>query len=125
MGLFGNDDDKNTKKEEKLQKRESKIAEKQTNKHESYENAGSLVYSTLKYHLAPKDGKIHVVMINSFSKWINQVFQCEEKYTGQIDGILSLMQDDGYEIIDVKFNSLQGQGITGQMEGFHTLVTYK
>ncbi|MCU6748546.1 hypothetical protein OCV51_12935 [Faecalicatena acetigenes] len=125
MGLFGNDIDKTAKKEEKLQKKENKLAEKQTTKRESYENAGVFVYSTLKYHLAPKDGKVHVVMINSFSKWLNQSFQCEEKYTGQIDGILSLMQDDGYEILDVKFNSIQGQGLTGQMEGFHTLVTYK
>ena len=35
------------------------------------------------------------------------------------------MQDDGYEILDVKINSIQGQGLTGSMEGFHTLVTYR
>ena len=83
------------------------------------------VYEQTKKLLKPKDGKIHVVMINSFSKWINQVFGCEDKYTTQIDEIISRMQDDGYEIIDVKINSIQNQGITGQMEGFHTLITYK
>lgn len=28
-------------------------------------------------------------------------------------------------ILDVKFNSIQGQGLTGNTEGFHTLITYK
>lgn len=83
------------------------------------------VYEQTKKFLKPKDGKIHVVMINSFSKWINQVFGCEDKYTIQIDEIVSRMQDDGYEIIDVKLNSIQNQGISGQMEGFHTLITYR
>ena len=83
------------------------------------------VYEQTKKFLKAKDGKTHVVMINSFSKWINQVFGCEDKYTTQIDEIISRMQDDGYEIIDVKLNSIQNQGITGQMEGFHTLITYK
>lgn len=111
MGLFGNT--------------EEKAAKKQSNKRASYMRAGAEVYGGLRHHLSPKDGKVHVVMVNSFSKWLNQTFECEEKYTGQIDSIISLMQDDGYEILDVKFNSIQGQGLTGQMEGFHTLITYK
>lgn len=79
----------------------------------------------MRASLAPKDGKVHVVMLNSFSKFLNQTFECENKYTGQIDAIISAMQDDGYEILDVKFNSIQGQRLTGSMEGFHTLVTYR
>ena len=83
------------------------------------------VYEQIKKYLRNKDGKTHVVMVNSFSKWVNQIFGCEDKYTTQIDEILSKMQDDGYEIIDVKINSIQNQGLSGQMEGFHTLITYK
>lgn len=83
------------------------------------------IYSRTKQYLKRKDGNIHIVMINSFSKWCNQNFECEDKYTTQIDQILTNMQEDGYEIIDVKFNSIQNQGIYGQMEGFHTLITYK
>lgn len=83
------------------------------------------VYNDVKKHLSEKDGNKHVVMINSFSKWINQNFGCEDKYTTQIDEIISSMQCDGYEIIDIKFNSIQGQGLSGQMEGFHTLIVYK
>lgn len=88
-------------------------------------NMATNVYADLKGNLSEKDGKKHVVMINSFSKWINQNFECEDKYTTQIDEIISEMQNDGYEILDIKFNSIQGQGLSGQMEGFHTLIIYK
>lgn len=125
MGLFGESDGAKSRKDARTLREEQKLADKQVRKRASYSTAGAAVYQKLKYHLIPSDGKIHVVMINSFSKFLNQNFECEEKYTGQIDGILSLMQDDGYEIIDVKFNSVQNQGLTGQMEGFHTLITYK
>ncbi len=89
------------------------------------QEAAESVYGAVRKYLHEKDGKVHVVMVNSFSKWLNQFFGCEDKYTTQIDTILSLMQSDGYEIIDVKFNSLTNQGITGTMEGFHTLVIYR
>ena len=108
MGLFGS-------REEKLE-----------NRAQQYRNAGLFQYNdNIKASLAPKDGKLHVLMVNSFSKWLNQTFECENKYSGQIDGIVTAMQDDGYEIVDVKFNSIQGQGLTGNMEGFHTLILYR
>jgi len=87
--------------------------------------ANHVYNDSVKPTLSEKDGFTHVVMINSFSKWINQNFECENKYTKQIDEILVSMQKDGYEILDVKFNSVQNQGLTKQMEGFHTLITYK
>ena len=85
----------------------------------------SIYESQIKPILKEKDGYTHIVMINSFSKWLNQNFGCEDKYTTQIDEIITAMQMDGYEIIDIKFNSIQGQGITKQMEGYPTLITYK
>lgn len=88
-------------------------------------SAASGVYSKAKGYLKPKDGKKHVIMINSFSKLINQEFGCEDKYTTQIDTILTNMQNDGYEIIDIKFNSIMNQGAFGVMEGFNTLITYR
>ena len=36
-----------------------------------------------------------------------------------------MMQQDGFKIMDVKFNSIQNQGLTGQMEGYHTLIVYR
>ena len=88
-------------------------------------NTATVIYDETKKYLKPKDGKVHVVMINSFSKLLNQIFGCEDKYTTQIDEILCCMQNDGYEILDVKFNSIQGQGMAKEMEGFHTLITYR
>jgi len=88
-------------------------------------NSAENIYTKQIKPLLKNDGLTHVVMINSFSKWINQIFGAEDKYTTQINGILTNMQNDGYEILDVKFDSLQNQGFTKDMEGFHTLVTYK
>lgn len=85
----------------------------------------SIYESQIKPRLKEKDGFTHIIMVNSFSKWLNQNFGCEDKYTTQIDEILTAMQKDEYEILDVKFNSIQGQGLTKQMEGYHTLITYK
>lgn len=87
--------------------------------------ANSIYKRQVKPRLKTKDNNIHVLMIDSFSKWINQNFGIEDKYTEQIDPILSAMQNDGYEIVDVKFSTLQNQGITKQMEGFNTLIIYK
>lgn len=83
------------------------------------------VYDQMRQYIAPKDGKVHVLMVNSFSKLANQVFQCEDKYTTQIDNIVVSLQNDGYEIVDIKFNSVKNQGLTGEMEGFHTLIMYR
>lgn len=35
------------------------------------------------------------------------------------------MQDDVCEIVDVKLSSIQGQGLTDSMEGFHALMLYR
>ncbi|RHW48268.1 hypothetical protein DS832_01505 [Bombilactobacillus bombi] len=76
-------------------------------------------------NLKPHDGAIHVIMINSFSKFVNQNFGVETKYTNQLGYIIDRMQYEGYQVLDVKFDSLKGQGISGTMEGFHTLIMYK
>lgn len=87
--------------------------------------AENIYEKSVKPFLKEKDGFTHVIMINSFSKLVNQNFGCEDKYTTQIDTILMGMQQEGYEIVDIKFNSLQGQGLGKLMEGFNTLITYK
>ena len=83
------------------------------------------VYEKAKKYIEKKDGNIHILMINSFSKLANQLFECDDKYTTQLNTIITGLQNDGYKIIDIKFNSLMNQGITGQTEGFHTLIMYQ
>ena len=80
-----------------------------------FENIYSHIYCNL----------FKVYNIYIISKLVNQVFSCEDKYTTQIDTILSAMQDDGYEIVDVKITVIQNQGLVGEMEGFNTLITYR
>ena len=83
------------------------------------------VYSRMRSFLAPKDGFVHVVMVNSFSKLGNQNFDCDSKYTTEIDSLLLAMQRDGYEILDIRFNSIGGQRMTGNRTGFNTVITYR
>lgn len=88
-------------------------------------NTAQNVYTNMRPYLAQKDGAVHVVLINSFSQLANQVFKCDEKYTTEIDYVLNCMQREGYEILDIKFNSIPNQGMTGNRTGFNTLITYR
>lgn len=89
------------------------------------QSGADLYEKEVKPQLVERDGNVHIVMINSFSKWINQNFGVESKYTEQIGTIVNHLQQDGYEIVDIKFDSLKNQGIMGDLEGFHTLIMYK
>lgn len=86
--------------------------------------AANGVYSDVKKYLKEKDGKTHIVMVNSYSKFANGIFCCEDKYTTQIDTILSLMQNDGYEIIDVNVTTIFRDN-ADIMQGYSTLILYK
>ena len=87
--------------------------------------ANTIFEKEIKPRLKEKDGFVHVIMVNSFSKFLNQNFGCEDKYTSQMDEILTNIQMLGYEIVDMKVTSIQNQGLTGNMEGFNTLIMYK
>ncbi len=66
MGIFGS-------REEKLE-----------NKAQQYRSDGMFQYAeTVRASLAPKDGKVHVVMLNSFSKFLNQTFECRTNTPGR------------------------------------------
>lgn len=79
----------------------------------------------VKPNLKERDGFKHIIMITSFSKWMNQSFGVETKYTTQIEHILNEMQKLGYEIDNIEHTTIKNQGLFGDMEGFHTLITYK
>ena len=87
--------------------------------------ANTVFEKEIKPRLKEKDGFTHVIMVNSFSKLCNQNFGCEDKYTTQIDDVLTNIQMLGYEIVDIKVTVLPNQGLTGNMEGFNTLIMYK
>ncbi|KRL63108.1 hypothetical protein FC23_GL001047 [Lactobacillus psittaci DSM 15354] len=90
------------------------------------QSGANLYEKEVKPQLVAQDGKVHIVMINSFSKFLNNLnFGVETKYTEQVGTIINHLQDDGYEIVDIKFDSLKNLGLLGDMEGFHTLIMYK
>ncbi|WP_047999946.1 hypothetical protein [Lactiplantibacillus herbarum] len=93
---------------------------------ESRKNSGEQLYETsVKPNLLASDGNTHVIMITSFSKFTNQTFDVETKYTDQLNPILANMQYDGYHIIDVKFNSMNNEGLTNTSTQFQTMIIYK
>lgn len=88
--------------------------------------AANNVYKNISKQLSPKDGKTHTVMVSSFSslKRLNY-FVCDVKYSNELNYIVSSMQDEGYEIIDVKVCALPNQGLTKKRIGYSTLILYK
>ena len=68
---------------------------------------------------------IHVVLVTSFSRIADETFAVDPKFTVELDTFLMEMQKDGYEILDVKMNTIPDQGLTGTRMKIHTLVTYR
>ena len=63
-------------------------------------------------NLCPRDGKIHTLML----------VVSNYNYNKYINGLLIHMQDDSYEIIDIKFNVVKD---TNNSTEYHVLITYK
>ncbi|CEP83725.1 MAG: zinc ribbon domain-containing protein [Paeniclostridium sp.] len=90
--------------------------EEKEKENEKLENA----YNEIKESLKEKDGKVHIIMIKGRSFFSYEELECLNKYTNEVDSILSFMQDDGYEIIDVKYQ------LVGYSENqYSTLIMYK
>ena len=75
--------------------------------------------------IKPKDGQIHAMLVDSFSGLgEGSVLQIEEKYSNQINEFLAKLQNDGYEIVDVKFMSHKYEGFSADAK-YQTLILYK
>ncbi|GAA0126516.1 hypothetical protein UT300019_24190 [Clostridium sp. CTA-19] len=82
-------------------------------------------YCKIKKFLKEKDGKVHIVMINNKNQFSNEELECANKYTNEIDSIVSSMQDDGYEIIDVNYQVIKGSYGLSENDYYRTLIMYK
>lgn len=87
--------------------------------------AVNIYENQIQKYLKEKDGKIHTIMILSFSKIGNVAFSTEDKYTTQMDYIIDRMQSEGYEIVDIKFNVVEKRDVIFNNDGIYTLITYK
>ncbi len=76
--------------------------------------------------LVPQDGMIHIAMFNCFgSLGATQGFYPDTKFNQQADQVISYIQQLGREIVDVKFDSQYGVGMTGKGISYHMLVLYR
>lgn len=81
-------------------------------------------YAEVAPHLAARDGKLHVVMLRSYSSWTTTKFHCDASYVNEVDAVLSDMQDNGYEIVDVQHAAMSsGTGVGATTTT--TLVSYR
>ena len=72
--------------------------------------------------LKSKDGQKHIILLEM--EKLSFLTGYDEEYTTKTDEILSRMQNDGYEIVDVQFSA----GIRGDLKqtvDLETLIIYK
>lgn len=81
-------------------------------------------YDKIKVYLQPKDGKVHIIMLSSSYESSSGKLECNGLYSVEIDSIINLMQDDGYEILDINFAHHSFEQIRSTY-GYDTLITYK
>ena len=89
-----------------------------------YEKSTENLYGNIEKYLKPKDGKKHIIMLNTMSKSTTNGLECEDKYTIQIDNIIEKMQSSGYEIIDIKIDNTMFQSM-GTAFLIRTSITYR
>ena len=75
--------------------------------------------------LRPKDGLVHVIMITLPRQTGVRKSEYNEFYNKEIDKILTRMQNEGYEILDMKFMSSLGSTKGVSETGVHTQIMYK
>jgi hypothetical protein len=89
-----------------------------------YENSTENLYKNIEKYLKQKDGKKHIIMLNTMSKSTTNGLECENKYTIQINNIIEKMQSNGYEIIDIKIDNTMFQSM-GSAFLIRTLIVYR
>lgn len=73
-----------------------------------------------------QDGNLHVAMFVCFGSSSKlMAMGADEKFNTQANEILSIMQSNGLQILDVKFECDTQQGISKSGIGYYVLVTYR
>ena len=81
------------------------------------------LYEGVKKYLKPRNGKKQVILLTSKTKPSTYKLECDNKYTLEVGKFLEEMQNEGYEIVDVKIEMLETAGST--VATARTLVTYQ
>ncbi len=79
----------------------------------------------IEKNLKPKDGKHHIVLIKSQYGYFEQgrYQACDNQYVLRLENILEMIQNKGYEIVDIKIIGIQESW--GATERIEAIVVYK
>lgn len=83
----------------------------------NYEKSTNNTYEEIKKILEPRNNNKHILLIHT---GIMNGNKPETLYNIKINGIIESMQNEGYEIIDVKLEIGGTQGLS-----YETLIIYK
>ncbi len=73
-----------------------------------------------KEDLKPKNGKLHILLIETI---VDNEYNQKKEYMSKINDFLDFMQENKYEILDVKLNINSERSMAGY--SYETLITYK
>ncbi|MEG0330208.1 MAG: hypothetical protein RR624_07235 [Longicatena sp.] len=82
-------------------------------------------YEDISRHFHEKDGFKHVIILNGFSNLANLYFECDLEFSLQLDKFLSHMQNDGYELVDIKVTPIANPNIVGFAAAYNTMIIYR
>lgn len=84
-----------------------------------------LSYDVVKPQLKAKDGKVHTILITKEEKNVSSEYF--RPFSDMLEDIISGMQDDGYEIVDIKPSMAYGPIIGGNSSDlvFSSIILYK
>lgn len=73
-----------------------------------------------KENLRSKDGNTHILLIESV---VDNDYKYKKIYMKEINDFLDYMQDNNYEIIDIKLNISAERSMSGYI--YETMIIYK
>lgn len=83
-------------------------------------------YQEIREYLKPKDGFLHVIMLNCFGEKPFDGFEADAVFTGKLDQILTFMQLDDYEIVGIQTMLSRGDGVKSlSLDSFKTQIVYR
>lgn len=88
----------------------------------NYEESSDKLWEDVKKNLKPKNGKKQVILLSTMTK-STAGLECDNKYTLQIGKVLDEMQNEGYEILDLKIETIESSMSTAAF--IRTLIIYK
>lgn len=82
-------------------------------------------YDDIRPYIKDKDGYQHILVLHATTTLSVNPFQCETRFTMQMDDFLLRMQKDGYEVLNIRISPMGNPNILGAVSGFSIVINYK